>query len=57
MNKLAILCLLVVLTVSLEEVESTTYDEDYAKQLFYLTSASYCSEKKITNWDCGTPCK
>jgi hypothetical protein len=57
MKKVVLICLLIALSYQLDEVEYSTYDEAFAKHLFYLTAASYCSQKHITNWNCGKPCK
>ena len=55
MKKILLISLVIVL--SYQTVEYNTFDEAFAKHLFYLTSASYCSEQHIKNWNCGKPCK
>ncbi|CAD8175749.1 unnamed protein product [Paramecium octaurelia] len=55
MKKILLISLVIVL--SYQTVEYNTFDEPFAKHLFYLTSASYCSEQHIRNWNCGKPCK
>jgi len=32
------------------------YEEDFGKEFWYLSSASYCRQSKIRNWSCGKPC-
>ena len=45
------------LLITLLSIVSFAYDENLGKEYWYYSSASYCSESKLTSWNCGTPCQ
>jgi hypothetical protein len=39
--------------ISLLIVAAISYDESLGREYWYYSSASYCRDSKIVNWNCG----